>query len=123
MNIISGNRNVHGLPPFPPMPQNQNKNTDELRYYSSPQIYQPQMNCPPVDVQGLLNNMFMTLNNQSKLLNYLIEKNDHNFTTANKIYDEIITAKYHKGYLENKKQRKYNKREWTNLKKVTSIQK
>ena len=87
MNIISGNRNVHGLPSIPPMPQNQNQNTDGLRYYSSPQMFQPQMNCPPADVQALLNNMFMALNNQSKLLNYLIEKNDHNFKTTNKIYD------------------------------------
>lgn len=93
MNIISGNRNVHGLPPVPPMAQNQNQNTDGMRYYPPPQIFQSQMNSPPLDVHSLLNNMFMTLNNQSKLLNYLIEKNDHNFTTTNRIYDEIKTTK------------------------------
>lgn len=91
MNIISGNRHVQGVPATPPAYQN--SNSDGLRYYSQPPVYQQQMQYPQTDIQGLLNNMFVVLDNQSKLLNYLIEKNDHNFDTTNKIYKEITTDK------------------------------
>lgn len=88
MNIISGNRNVQGVPP---MYQNQ---SDGMRYYSQPQFFQPTMPSSQADVQGLLNNMFMVLNNQSNLLKYLIDKNDHNFNTTSKIYEQMQITKY-----------------------------
>ena len=98
MNIISNNRDVQGLSGAPQ--QYQSQGPEHPGYHNQPQMYQPQapMYQPPPqyvnnDVQMLLNNMYMVLNNQSKLLGYLIEKNDHNYNTTNKIYDEIKTIK------------------------------
>lgn len=85
MNIISDNKGVQGLSMTPPMYQPQNN--EFMNFYGQPQVFQQAPQYPSSDIQVLLNNMFMVLNNQSKLLAYLIDKNDHNFSTTNKIYD------------------------------------
>ena len=104
MNIISGNNHVQTLPTG----QNyQMQNGDYMSYFNQHQ-FQPQNPYIGHDIQMLINNMFSVLNNQSKLLSYLIEKNDHNFFTTNKIYDELKTIKYNITNIENKKFQSFN---------------
>lgn len=101
MNIISGNNHVQTMP-HPSGYQMQGG--DYMNYCQQPQ-YQPHNPYIANDIQMLINNMFTVLNNQSKLLTYLIEKNDHNFFTTNKIYNEIKTIKYPFPDSENKRSR------------------
>jgi hypothetical protein len=68
MNIISGNQHVQG---YPAPPAYQQPNNEYANYYPQPQNYQGGQ-YPASEIQVLLNNMFMVLNNQSKLLAYLI---------------------------------------------------
>lgn len=120
MNIISGNNHVQTTPtgPSPQMRENQFMNYSYQPHYQQPNHYVPN------DLQLLINNMFTVLNNQSKLLSYLIEKNDHNFFTTNKIYSELKTIKYAWSYLERKKSKSLNhsKSIWRNLTTVAMWQ-
>lgn len=68
MNIISGNQHVQGYP----VPQvYQPPGSEYGNYFPQPQNFQSNQYASS-EIQSLLNNMFMVLNNQSKLLAYLI---------------------------------------------------
>jgi hypothetical protein len=88
MNIISGNKQVQAG--MGNMPNMQNmctpQNNDYMNYYMPP-AYQTPQSFVPNDLHQLLNNMYMALNNQSKLLAYLVEKNEINIRTTVKIYE------------------------------------
>ena len=73
MNIISGNKQVQTMQ----QPMYPNQQTDYPSYYVPPMFQQPGQFMPP-DIQQVLNNMYMALSNQSKLLSYLVEKNESN---------------------------------------------
>lgn len=93
MNIISGNKQVQTSPTNPMLCQQQSP-TDFVNYYPQ-QMYQPQMQPQfmQTDLHQLLNNMYMALSNQSKLLAYLVEKNEMNIQTTTKIYEEMTNKK------------------------------
>lgn len=73
MNIISGNKQVQTMP----QPNYQNQPSEYGGYYM-PNMFQQQGQYVPPDIQQVLNNMYMALSNQSKLLSYLVEKNEAN---------------------------------------------
>jgi|JI6StandDraft_1071083.scaffolds.fasta_scaffold04058_3 hypothetical protein len=87
MNIISGNKQVQAMPNSSMMCQQQPSN-DYVNYYQQA-MFQPQAQPQFVqpDLHQLLNNMYMALSNQSKLLAYLVEKNEMNIQTTTKIYE------------------------------------
>jgi hypothetical protein len=92
MNIISGNKQVQTMPNAQPMYPNQN-GSEYMNYYM-PQMFNQGNQYLGNDIQQLLNNMYMALSNQSKLLSYLVEKNEANIETTTKIYQEMSTLKY-----------------------------
>lgn len=85
MNIISGNKQVQAMPSMNNLPTMPNmcppQNNDYMSYYM-PQVCQAPQQYMQNDMHQLLNNMYMALNNQSKLLAYLVEKNEVNIRTT-----------------------------------------
>lgn len=79
------------MPNMPTMCQQQ-PSSEYLGYYQQP-VYQPQPQFIQTDLHQLLNNMYMALSNQSKLLAYLVEKNEMNIQTTTKIYEEMTNKK------------------------------
>lgn len=61
----------------------------DFQNYYLPQGYSQQSQYMTGDIQQVLNNMYMALSNQSKLLSYLVEKNETNIETTAKIYQEM----------------------------------
>jgi len=88
MNIISGNKQVQTMQ----QPMYPNQQPEYNGYYMPPMFQQPSQYMP-TDIQQVLNNMYMALGNQSKLLSYLVEKNESNIETTAKIYQEMATLK------------------------------
>ena len=84
MNIISGNKKVQAMPNMPAVCQT--PNGDYMNYYV-PQAFQPSQPYMQNDLHQLLNNMYLALSNQSKLLAYLVEKNELNIQTTTRIYE------------------------------------
>lgn len=76
MNIISGNKQVQTMPS--PQAGYPNQNGAEYMNYYMPPMFQQNSQYVGNDIQQLLNNMYMALSNQSKLLSYLVEKNEAN---------------------------------------------
>lgn len=91
MNIISGNKQVQAMPNMPSMTQPQNG--EYVNYYMPPMYSNQPQYVPGGDLHQLLNNMYMALSNQSKLLAYLVEKNDINIQTTSRIYEEMTNKK------------------------------
>jgi hypothetical protein len=84
MNMINGNTQLSAMTNMTSMCQQ--SAGDYVNYYTPP-IYQQQQQYIQNDLHQLLNNMYMVLSNQSKLLAYLIEKNELNIQTTTKIYE------------------------------------
>lgn len=83
MNIISGNKQVQAMPNMNMPNMCPPQNNDYMNYYMPQSCQVPQQQqFMQNDLHQLLNNMYMALNNQSKLLAYLVEKNEMNIQTT-----------------------------------------
>jgi hypothetical protein len=89
MNNVNGNKQVQIMPNMQPVYPAQ---TSEYPNYMSP-MYHLGDQYVSAEIQQVLNNMYMALSNQTKLLSYLVEKNESNIETIAKIYQEMTSLK------------------------------